>query len=1362
MIPVELLNTWGGAWFGLMTRTLVETCVLLSVILAVWLPLRRRISAQLAHGLFCLVLLKLIVPMPLSGSEWRPLAWWRQMTEGISAWAQPDQPSAPSAQAGITTESPWSLPATGDLGISLAEVASPQPVGTAFPSQLPDRTVARPPARADVVRTPAPTALSIQAFLMIVWASCAVIMLARFIGAMLRTRRLIRQAVPLCSEWLPIDLESLRRAVGLRTIVRWAVNDRLDTPAVGGLLRPSVIIPPDLNESLTPNQLTWVLLHELAHVRRGDLWVVVFQRVAQAVFFFNPAVHLANWIIDELREYACDDAALAACKTSRRDCGEGFLAIIERSAGRAPVAAPALGLFEGRMLIRRRLVRILDKHRTIHARLSRPAAFGLLFLALALVVLPYGASGNISAGPQKNLRSPSGPEVSLVERGTSTDEPASYRPGAVWHEQTLQTRGGAAVQTKSPNARAVVLAVAYSPDGTLLASAGDDAVIRLREVASGRLVGQLEGHKDAVSCVVFSPDGRTLATGSYDRTVKLWDVATRRQKMTLKGHTSWVFSVAFAPDGASLASGGHDKTVRIWDVGTGSEIVTLAGHNGSVRVVSFAPAGDDCLLASGGADKLVLVWSARSRALRARLEGHQGTVRALMFSPDGATLATGGEDGEVRLWNTNSGAVRAVLVGHSDMVTCLVFSPRGGVLATGSLDSSVKLWETHGGRERASLQGHLDGVSALAFAPDGRQMATAGFDGSVRLWEPSAPIFSPAACLAYGDELKTVSFSADGRTLRAAGSAGVASWDARTGSALPKVTKEAATTLATAPDGSCYATGGPDGNVVLFDAASDLPVAQFKHQGGNTQSVAFSPDSRLLASGDQSGVVSLWDVMGRRSLGALPSLGHPVSCVCFSPDGRTLAAGTGDEGGLSPGNVTIWDMAKGRLVATLEGHERGALAVAFSPDGATIASAGADGVIRLWESASRALRISLTYSGCTSLAFSPDGRVLGSAHESSDVVLWNARSGQQLGRLKGHRGQVNQVVFSPDGRAMATAGKDGTVKLWSLATRRQTARATLKRDQTLVRSVAYSPDGNTLAVADGPLDAGGAVTLWDLAARKPKAVLDGHERGTVAVVFSPDGTTLASGSCDGAIRIWDVATGTCRHELSGLSGITELAFSPDGRMLASAGEGNVVTLWDVETGAEAFRLTDLHSPVYSVAFSPDGTLLATGGGAGDTRPGARSELKIWDVAKQKVVTTLEGHTGAVLSVCFSSDGLNLASGGLDETIRVWDVKSSSGRLTMGGLSSCVQALAFSPDGRLLAWSGRSDGLVSLRDVATGAEVVRFVGHGALVRGIAFTPDGTGLATGGDDRTIKLWDVPLSEASLTLSATRSRKAHGSSR
>ncbi|GAA3821232.1 hypothetical protein GCM10022226_46890 [Sphaerisporangium flaviroseum] len=298
----------------------------------------------------------------------------------------------------------------------------------------------------------------------------------------------------------------------------------------------------------------------------------------------------------------------------------------------------------------------------------------------------------------------------------------------------------------------------------------------------------------------------------------------------------------------------------------------------------------------------------------------------------------------------------------------------------------------------------------------------------------------------------------------------------------------------------------------------------------------------------------------------------------------------------------------------------------------------------------------------------------------------------------------------------------------------QPARAVLTGHTDWVNSVVFSPDGTRLASAESDK----TVRVWDVGTGKQVgAPLTGHTRVVNSVAFSPDGTRLASAGSDETVRVWDVGTG--KQVGAPLTGhtrvVNSVAFSPDGKRLASAGSDRKVRVWDVGTGKQVGApLTGHTSFVNSVAFSPDGTSLASAG--------ADKTVRVWDVGTGKQVgAPLTGHTSFVLSVAFSPDGKRLASAGNDETVRVWDMatgKQVGAPLT--GHTSFVNSVAFSPDGTSLASAG-ADRKVRVWDVGTGKQVgAPLTGHTSFVNSVAFSPDGTSLASAGADKTVRVWDV----------------------
>jgi serine/threonine protein kinase len=300
-------------------------------------------------------------------------------------------------------------------------------------------------------------------------------------------------------------------------------------------------------------------------------------------------------------------------------------------------------------------------------------------------------------------------------------------------------------QTLTLSAPISLGAVAFSPDGRLLAGTGDHQPGRKTRKDSRNWKvwlwdpgnGQVRLTLAGLRAVAFSPDGRLLASGSESAQVQLWDLANGNHLRTMHcTYASPVVGVAFSPDGRLLAGSTH-QGVWVWD--SSERHLTLTGRGGEFFWgVAFSPDGQ--LLASASSDGTVWLWDPASGEHRHTLTGHEGDgyrrdVYAVAFSPDGRLLASAGTDKTVRLWDPATGAAVSTLTGHAGIVSSVAFSPDGRLLASaGSTDKTVKLWDPVTGAAVSTLSGHTGVVSSVAFSPDGRQLASASGDKTVRLW----------------------------------------------------------------------------------------------------------------------------------------------------------------------------------------------------------------------------------------------------------------------------------------------------------------------------------------------------------------------------------------------------------------------------------------------------------------------------------------------------------------------------------------------------------------------------------------------------------------------------------------------------
>jgi WD40 repeat protein/DNA-binding SARP family transcriptional activator len=586
----------------------------------------------------------------------------------------------------------------------------------------------------------------------------------------------------------------------------------------------------------------------------------------------------------------------------------------------------------------------------------------------------------------------------------------------------------------------LVYAVAYSPNGQMLAAGTGNGKLYIWWTVTGQLALMLQAHAESVWGLAFSPDSRTLASSGADGNIRLWDAYSGELVTVVGEHTDGAPALTFSPDGRTLVSAGSTGQVCVWDAQTGGLKQRLGGHSASVQAVVFSP--DGTWLATGARDHRIQLWqigtlaeqeSARSACT---LLGHTDWVNALAFSPDGRTLVSAGNEGVIYLWHHRNGRLRQKLKGHAGGIQALAFSPDGRLLASGSNDHSVRLWDGQTGQLRHTFLGHSNWVRALSFSPDGRTLATGGWDHSVRLWD----IHKHRALRSYHGIRRWVfglTFSADGRTLISASA---------------------------------------DRKVRLWDVASGAPQRTLSGHTDWVWNVALTPDETVLISSSMDRSLRLWDVASGASLAVLREHRDGLQSLACSPDGRLLASGDLEQ------TIILWDIVDANhgqvtMRGELSGHQGWCLGLHFSPDGRTLASSSADHTIRLWDVESRACRRILDKhtDGVQQVFFSPDGRLLASASWDKSAILWDAVTGEMLRRLQGHTGILRALAFSPDGRQLATGGNDQTVRIWDV--RSGDLQQEIAAHDNWVFYLAFSPDGRILASASSDE----TIKLWDAA-----------------------------------------------------------------------------------------------------------------------------------------------------------------------------------------------------------------------------------------------------------------------------------------
>jgi len=605
-----------------------------------------------------------------------------------------------------------------------------------------------------------------------------------------------------------------------------------------------------------------------------------------------------------------------------------------------------------------------------------------------------------------------------------------------------------------------VTAVAFSPDGNLLLSAGcaqdvaldrtcPQAALILWHLESGTVQRQWTGHADWIKAVAFDtvPDSEgnyPAVSASADGTLIMWDTAAGQALHHLEGHRGSVNDVVFVPGQHTLISAGDDGTAILWDATSGEMVQRMKGHTAAVNTVAVDP--DGLRAATASDDGLIIEWdiapdSPTLGEPSQRFEGHGSRVGSAVYASGGTALVSNSPDLSLRLWDAQTGEeIRQRVIGAWG--GAMVISPDGHTVLYPIGD--LYMWDIEVWWQDQLLTGHTGTIRDAAFSPDGARAATAASDGTVRVWN----IEAQEAIQRYdlGGPVFAVEVSPDGRVVAGGAPPGdlwlIDPADAEAARAIPGPGLHVAPgAIALDPDGhrALVGTLKLDSQVrimrlTLWDLDSGEAIQEFSARAFPWRSVAISPDGRLALGGTQDfsendlgGELVLLDLDTGEIVREFDTT-QDITAVAFSRDGKQAVSGS-----CYSASATLWDIETGQAVRTFPDQPACVLDVIYGPDEKTIIAGSNDGSITEWHTATGdKVRKFVGHDGPVwRLDLGPDNRVMASGSSDGSVILWDYQTGDVLHRMEGHAGWIFDVGFSMDGKRVYSASADGTVREWN-------------------------------------------------------------------------------------------------------------------------------------------------------------------------------------------------------------------------------------------------------------------------------------------------------------------------------------------